>query len=103
MTRHLLNVPGVSAPARKAVAARVTQAQADGLAVHQMGGFDTGAVRAEFGLDDTLAPVVVLAIGRRDGTVDLPEPLAARETAPRVRRPVADLLLPAGAGRPLAA
>jgi nitroreductase len=30
----------------QAVAALVTQAQADGLAVHQMGGFDTDAVRA---------------------------------------------------------
>jgi len=79
----------------QAVAALVTQAQADGLAVHQMGGFDSAAVRAEFGLGDTLTPVVVLAIGRRDGTAELPEPLAARETAPRTRRPVSDLLLPA--------
>jgi nitroreductase len=79
----------------QAVAALVTQAQADGLAVHQMGGFDIAAVRAEFGLGDALTPVVVLAIGRRDGTAGLPEPLAARETAPRTRRPVSDLLLPA--------
>jgi nitroreductase len=79
----------------QAVAALVTQAQADGLAVHQMGGFDSAAVRAEFGLGDTLTPVVVLAIGRRDGAAELPEPLAARETAPRTRRPVSDLLLPA--------
>jgi nitroreductase len=78
----------------QAVAALVTQAQADGLAVHQMGGFDTAAVRAEFGLGDALTPVVVLAIGRRGNTADLPEPLAARETAPRTRRPVSDLLLP---------
>ncbi len=79
----------------QAVAALVTQAQADGLAVHQMGGFDSAAVRAEFGLGDTLTPVVVLAIGRRDGTAELPGPLAARETAPRTRRPLSDLLLPA--------
>jgi len=79
----------------QAVAALVTQAQADGLAVHQMGGFDSDAVRAEFGLGNTLTPVVVLAIGRRDGTAELPEPFAARETAPRTRRPVSDLLLPA--------
>src|SRR5215470_1769512 len=87
----------------QAVAALVTQAQADGLAVHQMGGFDTDAVRAEFGLDSTLTPVVVIAIGRPDATASLPEPLAARETAPRTRRPLADLLLPAGPGRQLAA
>ena len=77
----------------QAVAALVTQAQADGLAVHQMGGFDTAAVRTRFGLDDSLTPVVVLAIGRRDSTADLPEPFAARESAPRTRRPVSDLLL----------
>jgi nitroreductase len=79
----------------QAVAALVTQAQADGLAVHQMGGFDTAAVRAEFGLGEALTPVVVLAVGRPDCAADLPEPLAAREAAPRTRRPMSDLLLPA--------
>ena len=87
----------------QAVAALVTQAQADGLAVHQMGGFDTNTVRAEFGLGDALTPVVVLAIGRRDSTADLPEPFAARETAPHTRRPVSDLLLPARSEPDLAA
>src|SRR5579859_4859972 len=77
----------------QAVAALVTQAQADGLSVHQMGGFDTAAVRAGFGLDDTLTPVVILAVGRRDSAADLPGPLAAREAAPRTRQPVGDLLL----------
>ena len=52
----------------QAVAALVTQAQADGLAVHQMGGFDTDAVRAGFGLADGLTPVVVLAVGRQDSS-----------------------------------
>ena len=87
----------------QAVAALVTQAQADGLAVHQMGGFDTDAVRAGFGLADALTPVVVLAVGRQDGAAGLPAPLAAREAAPRTRHPVSDLLLPAPAARPLAA
>jgi nitroreductase len=79
----------------QAVAALVTQAQADGLAVHQMGGFDNAAVRAEFGLGEELTPVVVIAIGRHDSLAGLAEPLAAREQAPRTRRPVGDLLLPA--------
>jgi hypothetical protein len=88
----------------QAVAALVTQAQADGLSVHQMGGFDSGAVRAEFGLADSLTPVVVLAIGRRHDAAGLPEPLAAREAAPRTRRPLDDLLLPAPAApQPVAA
>jgi len=87
----------------QAVAALVTQAQADGLAVHQLGGFDTAAVRAEFGLGDALTPVVIIAIGRRDDIADLPEPLAARENAPRARRPVSDLLLSVPDERQLAA
>src|SRR5271165_680169 len=72
--------------------------------------YDTGqalaALRAGFGLDDTLTPVVIVAIGRPDVTAGLPGPLAARETAPRTRRPLSDLLLPAGTTRqtrPLAA
>ena len=79
----------------QAVAALVTQAQADGLAIHQMGGFDSAAVRAELGPGDTLTPIVILAIGRPDSTADLPGALAARETAPRTRPQVSDLLLPA--------
>ena len=78
----------------QAVASLVTQAQAQGLAVHQIGGFDSDAVRAEFGLDQALTPVVVLAVGRANPDAELPRHLAARETAPRTRHPVSDLLLP---------
>lgn len=77
----------------QAVSALVTQAQAHGLAVHQIGGFDSDAVRAEFGLDQTLTPVVVIAVGRADPDAELPGLLAAREAAPRSRRPLNDLLL----------
>ena len=78
----------------QAVAALVTQAQADGLAVHQMGGFDTEAVRTGFGLGRALTPVVILAVGRQDADAELPEQLASREAAPRTRFPLGDLLLP---------
>jgi nitroreductase len=77
----------------QAVASLVTQAQAQGLAVHQIGGFDSDAVRAEFALDPELTPVVVLAVGRADPEAELPSHLAARETAPRTRHQVSDLLL----------
>src|SRR5258705_8038077 len=87
----------------QAVAALVTQAQADGLSVHQMGGFDTGAVRAELGLGQDLTPVVVLAVGHHDTEAGLPGPLAAREGAPRTRLPLSDLLLPVPDARPMAA
>src|SRR4029079_2575138 len=87
----------------QAVAALVTQAQADGLAVPQMGGLDTDAVRPGFGLAASLraacaragcgraervTPVFVRALGRQDSAAGLPAPLAAREAAPRTRHPV---------------
>ncbi len=60
-----------------------------------MGGFDADAARSEFDLDTALTPVVVLAVGRRDPDVALPEPLAARERAPRSREPLDALMLTA--------
>jgi nitroreductase len=77
----------------QAVASLATQAQAHGLAVHQIGGFDTDAVRADLRLDQALTPVVVLAVGRADPDAELPTHLAAREASPRTRHPVSDLLL----------
>jgi nitroreductase len=79
--------------AGQAVAALSVQAQADGLSVHQMGGFDADAARGVFALDAALTPAVVLAVGRHDPTADLPEPLATRERAPRSREPLETLLL----------
>jgi nitroreductase len=79
----------------QAVASLITQAQAHGLATHQMGGFDSAEIRRAFGMDDSLTPVVVVAVGRADPDAELPGRLAARETAPRTRRPVSELLLEA--------
>jgi nitroreductase len=79
----------------QAVAHLVTQAQAEGLATHQMGGFDKAAAAQTFGLPAHLVPTVVVAIGALDPAADLPEPLATRERAPRTRRPIGELLLPA--------
>jgi nitroreductase len=79
----------------QAVAALSVQAEADGLSVHQMGGFDADAARNEFDLEEALTPLVVLAVGRRDPDAELPEPLAARERAPRSREPLQALMLTA--------
>ena len=79
----------------QAVAALNVQAEADGLSVHQMGGFDAGAARSEFDLDTGLVPPVVLAVGRRDPDAELPEPFAARERAPRSRERLEGLVLTA--------
>jgi nitroreductase len=83
--------------AGQAAAHLTVQAQAEGLAVHQMGGFDPDAVRAVFDLDERVLPIVVLAVGWHDPQAQLPEPFASRERAPRVRLPLDELLLPHGA------
>lgn len=82
----------------QAVAALSMQAEALGLSVHQMGGFDAGAAAGAFGLADDVTPVVVVAIGTFDPGAVLPEPLAAREHAPRTREPVEAILLAVSPG-----
>lgn len=81
--------------AGQAVAHLSVQAEHEGLAVHQMGGFDRdrlGALLAAAGATD-VAPLVVVAIGRRAEATRLIEPFAAREVAARDRLPVEQLLL----------
>jgi nitroreductase len=87
----------------QAAAALVVQAEHLGLAVHQMGGFDAAAVTTEFALPPQVQPVTVLAIGHHDPAAVLPEPLAARERAPRIRLPIDALLLPGRIPAPSAA
>lgn len=76
----------------QAVAHLSVQAQHEGLAVHQLGGFDAAAATALLGTG-RLQPIVVLAVGRRGDAAQLPDPLAARERAPRVRLDLDDLLV----------
>jgi nitroreductase len=77
----------------QAVANLVAQAAHEGLSVHQMGGFDKAAASAVFGLAPHLQPVVVIAVGQHDAEAPLTEALAEREAAPRVRRPLEELVL----------
>jgi nitroreductase len=78
----------------QAVAHLSVQAQHEGLAVHQMGGFDRDRLAGLLGLPEQVTPLVVLAIGRRDDGAALAEPFASRESAGRERLPVEALLLP---------
>jgi nitroreductase len=86
--------PWASYDTGQAVAHLSVQAQHEGLALHQLGGFDRDRVAALLALPAAVLPLVVLTIGRRDGEAALPEPLAAREQAPRERLPLDTLLLP---------
>ncbi|GAA3439703.1 nitroreductase family protein [Kutzneria kofuensis] len=70
----------------------VLQAVAEGLVAHQMGGFSREAIASSFGLPATARAVVVIAVGVLGSPDLLPEDLAAREIAPRVRKPLSELV-----------
>jgi nitroreductase len=78
----------------------VLQAVELGLVTHQVGGFDKDAVRAGFGLPDDVLPVVAIAVGHLGDVADLPEELQARETRPRRRKPLAELVFSGTWGEP---
>jgi len=77
----------------QAVAALAVQAHAEGLHLHQMGGIDVDGVRAAFDLPARLVPVTVTAIGTVAHPSRLDEKAAARETAPRTRLPLDEIVL----------
>jgi hypothetical protein len=58
-----------------------------------MGGFDAEALRAAFDLPETAVPISVSAIGTLAPAEDLPERFRARESAPRTRLPIDELVV----------
>ena len=75
----------------QAVAQLIVQAQAEGLHVHQMGGFVPERLTAAFSIPEGNRPLAVLAVGTLADADLLPdEKLRARETAARERRPLAE-------------
>ncbi|WP_431219184.1 nitroreductase family protein [Leifsonia xyli] len=76
----------------QAVAHLSIQAHHDGLHAHQMGGFDPEGLRTVFGLEERFVPVSVTALGALGDAEALPEPLRTRETQPRTRRPLDEIV-----------
>lgn len=66
--------------------ALTVQAQARGLFVHQMGGFDAEAAKRAFQIPDVHTPMAAIAIGYMGDAKSLEGELAEREGAPRERR-----------------
>jgi nitroreductase len=77
----------------QAVAHLTVQAQHEGLHTHQMGGFDGARIAQAFGLSEHLEVVSITAIGVLGDVDALPEPLREREVAPRLRKPLAELVV----------
>jgi nitroreductase len=79
----------------------VLQAVAEGLVGHQMAGFDREAARAEFGIPAEFEPMVAIAIGGQGSIESLPDRLQQKETAPRSRKALGELVFTDTWGDPL--
>ena len=76
----------------QAVAHFSVQATAQGLMVHQMGGFDAQTLGRELGLDSSQRVVTIMAVGSLGDPADLPEKFQEREAQPRMRKPLSDIV-----------
>ncbi|KRF08289.1 nitroreductase [Arthrobacter sp. Soil782] len=77
----------------QSVAHLSVQAHHEGLHTHQMAGVDWDQITAAFDLADNLKPVTVTAVGVVDEAEKLVDALAERETAPRTRLSLDELVL----------
>lgn len=84
----------------QAVATLAVQGAALGLQIHQMAGFSADKVRAAFGVPAAYAPVAVFTLGYPGDPGALPDGLRDKETAPRVRKPLAEFVFEGGWPQP---
>ena len=66
------------------------QAEALGLMVHQMGGFDAEKARAAFGIPAEYMPMAMIAVGYQAAPDVLDEETKKKELTPRARKPLAE-------------
>jgi len=76
------------------------QATAQGLAVHQMAGFDPEKARHAFGIPAGWEAIAALAIGYPGDPESLPAKLKDRELAPRQRKPISEFVMTGTWGHP---
>jgi nitroreductase len=74
----------------QATSAMAIEAAGLGLQLHQMAGIDRARAKQELGIPEDVDVAVAIALGQPGDPASLPEALAAREVAPRVRKPVSD-------------
>lgn len=84
-----------------AVAQMTVQAEALGLAAHQIGGFDADALARAFSVPDGYRALAVVAIGPVGDASLLPDWARAREGAPRTRLALQDIAFAGRFGEPL--
>lgn len=84
----------------QSVAHLTVEASALGLAVHQMGGFDTAKVRELLSIPEGYEPVIVFAVGYAERPETLPDDLRRREEGPRSRKPLETMVFTEEWGKP---
>lgn len=67
------------------------QATALGLAVHQMGGFNTEKAKTMLNIPIDFEPVTMIALGYEDTINHMPQSLRERELLPRVRKDLSEI------------
>ncbi|MEX0718023.1 MAG: nitroreductase family protein [Planctomycetaceae bacterium] len=82
-------------------ASLVFQAEAIGLRVHQMAGFDPDQARAEFAIPDSHEPLTMIALGYYGRPDRLPQDYRDRERGERVRKPLEEIAFTGDWGDPL--
>ena len=75
------------------------QAEALGLMVHQMGGFDAEKARAAFGIPAEYMPMAMIAVGYQAAPDVLDEETKKKELTPRARKPLAERFFEGGWGK----
>ena len=75
------------------------QAEAMGLMVHQMGGFDADKVRAAFGIPADYTLMAMIAVGYQAAPEVLDEETKKKELAPRGRKPLGERFFEGGWGK----
>lgn len=76
-----------------AVSQMVFEVHHRGFVAHQMTGFDRTASSEILQMGTDLIPIVVIAIGKQDAPEKLEGPAAERELAPRVRKPLTEIVI----------
>ncbi len=85
-----------------ALAQLALQATALGLHSHGMAAFDRERAQTELGIPEEFEPVTALAIGYAGSPDLLPEPYKERESSPRQRKPLNDIVFGGRWDEPLA-
>ncbi len=76
-----------------AVSQMVVETHHRGFVAHQMTGFDAAKAAQNLGVDVSLLPVAVIAIGKQAPAEQLEGPLLERENAPRERKSLEEIVV----------